>query len=310
MQRRSIRNFWPLPNFLRTIKRRPTTGYRLVRALGGGGDGIVFLAESTENDLCAVKIFHEDCVAQQDSARELTKGLRAWIGLGSHPFLVEASACGYYLNRVALVMEYVPPDQKTKNTSLQEYICNSGGAFSVSLALHWTIQVCCAMEHANLCGVAAHGDIKPSNVLITADKNAKLTDFGCGLTGPTKIQSISGKGSDQSPSRWPLLASGGFIRGTPGYIPPEAYQGVKVGVRSDVFSLGVVLWQLATGRKVSPFVDCDRPSSFDSICRKVSTLSPTGSPLDPIIQRCLSQDPTTRFEDFSCLRQQLQRLVD
>ena len=249
------------------MNRCPPIGYRLIRVLGEGGDGTVFLAKSTDNNFCAVKIFHDDCFAEKEQARELSIRLRSWIDFGSHPFVVEALSCGYYSNRAVLVMEYVAPDRITNNTSLQDHICNSDGPLSFSLSIRWAIQICCAMEHAKRCGAAAHGDIKPSNILITRDKNAKLTDFGCTLTMRTgKTQSTSAKRTEYLPSRWPLLANGGFIRGTPGYISPEAYRGEEADVRSDLFSFGVVLWQLAAGRAAPPFLD-HGISSLDSIYR-------------------------------------------
>ena len=112
----------------------PKTGYQLIRVLGEGGDGTVFLAESTSNDLYAVKIFHEDCFVEQTLASELTLRLRSWIDLGSHPFLVRALSCGFYSNRAVLVMEYVPSDGVTSNVSLQDHICSSAGPVSLKLS--------------------------------------------------------------------------------------------------------------------------------------------------------------------------------
>src|SRR6266849_8329894 len=185
------------------------TGYRLMRVLGEGGDGTVFLAGATDNDFCAVKIFHDDCFAHQELVDELSMKLRSWMALGSHPFLVEALSYGFYSNRAVLVMEYVAPDRITNNTSLQDHIYNSNGPLSLSLSIRWATQVCLAMEHANRCGVAVHGDIKPSNILITPVKDAKLTDFGCTFTmRTTKSQPNLAKRTEHLCSRWPLLANG------------------------------------------------------------------------------------------------------
>jgi serine/threonine protein kinase len=291
------------------------TGYRLIRLLGEGGDGTVFLAKSTTNHLCAVKVFHADCFTQQQLALELSMKLRSWINLGSHPFIVEALSCGFYSNRAVLVMEYVVPDQNRNNISLQDYICNSERAVSFSLLIRWAIEVCLAMEHANRCGVTAHGDIKPSNILITHDRHAKLTDFGSTLTARTaETHYYSGKRANHLTSRWPLLANGGFIRGTSGYIPPEAYRGDKVDVRSDLFSFGVVLWQLAAASAAPPFIGRDigcTSNSPDSVYRNqtLGRVPQTGTVLDPVIQRCLSPNPTGRFADFSHLRQEFERLL-
>jgi serine/threonine protein kinase len=290
------------------------TGYRLIRLLGEGGDGTVFLAKSTENDLCAVKVFHVDCFAQQQQALDLSARLKSWIDLGPHPFVVKALSCGFYVNRAVLIMEYVAPDQKNKNISLHDYICNSKRSSSFSLLIRWAIEVCHAMEHANRCGVTAHGDIKPSNILITHDRHAKLTDFGSALTEcTTETHHNSSKRTNHLPSRWPLLSSGGFIRGTSGYISPEVYRGDKVDVRSDLFSFGVVLWQLAAACPMPPFIERDvvRTSiSLDSVYRNqmLSRVPLTGTLLDPVIQRCLSPDPTGRFDNFSHLRQEVERL--
>jgi serine/threonine-protein kinase len=288
------------------------TGYRLIRALGEGGDGTVFLAESTENDLYALKVFHCDCFANQALARELSMRLRSWIDLGSHPCLVGAFSCGFYSNRAVLVMEYVVPDRITNNISLQDYMCHSDGPLNLYLSIRWATQVCCAMEHANGCGVCAHGDIKPSNILITTDKNAKLTDFGCALTSrASKGLFDSTERTEHLLSRRPLLANGGVIRGTPGYISPEVYRGEKADVQSDLFSFGVVLWQLAAGRNAPPFLDRGT-SNVDSADRNpmLNRVPRTASPLDPVIQRCLSADPAERFDDFSCLRRELERLIN
>ena len=289
----------------------PETCYRLIRVLGEGGDGTVFLAESAGSDFRALKIFHDDCFAQQELACELSIRLRSWIDLGSHPFLVEALSCGFYSNRAVLVMEYVAPDRRTNNSSLQDYLCNSDGPVNLRLSIRWATQICCAMEHANRHGVTAHGDIKPSNILITPDKDAKLTDFGCTLRPHTaERHSNSPEPKKYLPSRWPLLANGGFIRGTPGYISPEAYRGERADVRSDLFSFGVVLWQLATDHAAPPFFD-RTTSSPDSVYRNqmLRRVPDTTGPLDPVIRRCLCPDPGGRFDNFISLRQELERLV-
>jgi len=295
------------------INRRPTFGgYRLVRPLGEGGDGAVFLAKSTENDFYALKVFHDDYFANQELARELSIRLRSWIELGSHPFLVEAFSSGFSFNRAVLVMEYVAQNPVYNNVSLQDYICMSNGPLNFKLSIRWATQICRAMEYANGHRVGTHGDIKPSNILITPEFNAKLTDFGCILMthGPKGQSSSTGK-TKHLRSRWQLMANGGLIRGTPGYIAPEVYRGEQAGARSDLFSFGVLLWQLATGSNEPPFL-YHGASAPDSVYRdqELDRVPRTGSPLDPIIQRCLSADPAGRFDDFYRLRKELERLSD
>jgi eukaryotic-like serine/threonine-protein kinase len=289
--------------------------YRLIKVLGEGGDGIVFLAQSSNGDFYAVKIFHSNFSADQHTTRELSLRLRRWINLGTYPFLVEGLSHGYYKNRVVLVMEYVAPDQRSANTSLRDHIRSSDGPLNFSLVIRWAIQVCYAMEYANSRGVDTHGDMKPSNILITADKNAKLTDFGSDVTiTDMRAQSFSAKTIEYLYSRCCLLANGRYIHGTPGYISPEVYRGEKADVRSDLFSFGLVLWQMVTGRGIPPFFEPDDESgvcSLDLTYRNQMTckLPDTDSPLDSIIRRCLTPPPLERFNDFSCLRQELERLV-
>ncbi len=275
----------------------------------------MFLAQSGNDDFHAVKIFHDDRLANQQSARDLPLRLCEWINLGAYPFLVEALSYGYHSNRLVLVMEYVVPDQKNRNISLQDHLFSSNGPLSFSLVIRWAIQVCYAMEHANTHGVNTHGDIKPSNILITADKNAKLTDIGCNVTiADMGVQSLSAKTINCLSTRSALLANGRVIQGTPGYIPPEIYRGEKVDVRSDLFSFGLVLWQMVTGRTVPPFFESDvecEAYSLDSVYRNQMTgrVPITGSPLDPMIHRCLIPHPKERFDNFSCLRQELERFI-
>src|SRR5580704_15946525 len=191
----------------------------------------------------------------------------------SHPAIVNLYDVGIEDGNVAyLVMEYVP------GKTLQQVLAESTGPMPVARACAWISDLAGALHRAHRSGVI-HGDIKPANILVTEDGKVKLSDFGI--------------------ARFATQVSGsGKMMGTPAYLSPEQILGEPQNTRSDMFSLGIVLYQMVTG--VAPFDG----SSVSAVCAQILQAEPVPpsqrnplvpSELDRIILRCLAKSSADRY---------------
>jgi tetratricopeptide (TPR) repeat protein len=208
-------------------------------------------------------------------------------------------------------MEWVEPDSEGR-VSLGDYL-RCGCPFPPDRTVEWAIQFCLGMEHANACGLCSHGDIKPTNILISHGV-LKITDFGLA----TAAQAASDKAAwEPSGGPTPILGMGfsfnmvrtktGMRRGTPGYMPPEVFRCESADVRSDIYAFGLVLWQMATGSPLPPFVKVFH-RDIESFTRAVYDEQMKGQvprvsgPMGSVIDRCLNAVPAGRFSSFGDLR--------
>ncbi len=169
-------------------------------------------------------------------------------------------------------------------------------------------------------GYVAIENIKPQNILITENKSLKISDFGLALVAEnlavennsTTVIALVTKESQFSLSL--VNAGGKNVCGTPGYIPPEVYRGESGDIRSDIYSFGLVLWQMAARSPVPPFSDY-LEGSLDAYLRMiyetqmVAVAPPVQGPMQPIITKCLAKDPADRFQTFAELRENLETLL-
>jgi serine/threonine protein kinase len=197
--------------------------FESVRLLDRGGMGAVYLA--WDRLLCrqvAIKVlapeFADDAVARERFAREAALAGR----LGSHPHIVTAHEAGEWEQRPYVVFEYMP------NGSLADRL--EDGPPPRSKVLRWLEQVAAALDHAHA-GKVVHRDIKPANLLLDADENIGVADFG-----------VSRRDGETT------LTARGEVVGTAGYLAPEQLDGRGATAASDRFALGVVAYQLLTGR--------------------------------------------------------------
>jgi serine/threonine protein kinase len=177
-------------------------------------------------------------------------------------------------------MDYIAPDNAGRSTLKHHLDDLRVGSIPLGTALQWAIQVCHGMEHAIARGIACHRDLKPENILISGDGVVKISDFG--LASAANIADIV--------SGW----------GTAGYIPPEPQ--VRPSAVSDVFAFGVVLYQMAAGAAVSPFVR-SAPEK-----RPLQRIDPLPSPVWSVIARCLA-DAEERYRTFEEVRKDLEALL-
>jgi serine/threonine protein kinase len=161
------------------------------------------------------------------------------------------------------------------------------------------------MEYAYSKGIDAHRDIKPDNIMISADKTVKITDFGLvkvseGIQLKEDIVSIG-----KNPSLSVFQSKGRHICGTLPYMAPEQFDGYA-DKRSDIYAFGIVLYQMVSGGKL-PFVG--RSGQEYEKLHRYGRVPSTSSQVSPVLQNCLEKNPSRRYQDFDTIREKLQRLL-
>ena len=235
--------------------------YEVHRTLGRGGFGVVYLAcEQGKGEPCALKTFKDEFLSDAIAREAFKKEAFLWVNLGEHPFILSARWVEEFSGRLFVKMDYVAPDNRGR-TNLADHLVNAGAPLDSIQGLEWAIQFCFGMEHAVSHGIKCHRDINPRNILILQDGTLKIADFGLaagaemvwrgmGSQGQSRITG----GAEQGFGLSLLKTEGNGWCGTPGYIPPEVYRYGAVDIRSDIYSFGLVLWQMAAGSPSPPFV--------------------------------------------------------
>ena len=257
--------------------------YVLLTQIGQGGMGAVYRARDTRlRREVAVKVLSPAVAAQPDLVARFDREARAVAAL-KHPNVVIIHDVGYEADTHFLVMDLL--DGK----SLREAVAR--GPLPASRAIHYIRQVCSGLAVAHAQGIV-HRDLKPGNIIITRDGRAVLVDFGIAKT-------VTEDAADRST----FATTIGGVIGTPQYMSPEQVRGLRVDHRSDIFSLGVILFELLTGE--SPF---ERPTLADCLSA-VLTDDPLerreGDSLPPelrgAVRTCLVKDPEGRFPSAAAL---------
>lgn len=274
--------------------------------LGQGGMGEVYLVEHTSSgELRAAKVMRGRTAASAADLVAFRREALALLNVGAHPFLVRLLHVHEQARDTVLVMEYVAPSSGC--TTAQDYITRTQDYTDRILGL-WAVQFCVGMEHALSCGLAAHRDIKPGNLLIDAGVFLKIADFGLALASDRHPAIVGDTPRGLLQLQQLQSADGRRTCGTPGYIAPELFSGAKASMQSDMFSFGVTLWQLAARSMASPF-DVDYrgdPAQYQrAILARAAAhaVKRIDSPYFQVIHRCLAPEPTGRYADFAALRE-------
>lgn len=270
--------------------------YRLERLLGTGGMGSVYLARDLTLDRAvAIKFITPDRAADASARRRLIREARAAAALdhpnicGVHDVIVEPDG------RACIVMQYV--EGETLAQMLRR------GPLDVRLALSLTADLASALAAAHTRGII-HRDLKPQNIIVTPERRAKLLDFGV-----ARQPSLSEGGDDVTATN---LTTPGLIVGTPAYMSPEQAQQLPLDGRTDLFSLGAVLFECLTGRRA---FEGDTPLQLASQVLRydpppVSTIRPELSEQhDELCRRLLAKHPDDRFRSAEELLGALRVLV-
>ncbi len=278
--------------------------YRIEAKLGEGGMGVVYRAFDTHLDRpVAIKILRADATTNPERRRRFQQEAKAASAL-NHPNIVHIYDISSSGGTDYIAMEFV--DGKT----LDHVIGKSG--LTLSDALKYAIQVAEALSRAHAAGIV-HRDVKPANIIVRKDGHVKLLDFGLAkLTERTAAVDSEAATATMS-AREDVQTEEGTIAGTVAYMSPEQAEGKKLDARSDIFSLGSVLYEMVTGRR--PFEGGNKISMLSAILHDEPAPLADIAPdlpveLDKIISRCLRKDPDRRPQHAGDVKLALEELTE
>ena len=273
--------------------------YEILAPIGAGGMGEVYRARDSRlgRDV-ALKVLPPEFAADSQRRARFEQEARAASAL-NHPHIVSIFDIGSSEAGLYVAMELV--EGKTLRESLES------GRIPVSRTLELGTQIAEGLARAHSAGIV-HRDLKPENVMIARDGFAKILDFGLAKIAPARSADAS-----SLPTMAPQATDAGTVLGTVGYMSPEQASGRSVDFRSDQFSLGTLIYEMAAGKR--PFHHATAAQTMAAIIQEdpepIATLNAkVPPPLRWIVDRCLAKDPEARYASTTDLARELKSLRD
>lgn len=290
-------------------------GWQVLRTIEGGLGAVHVLFQPETQSLLAAKTFLGEVLSGDDTVERFRQESYAWINLGRHPHVVEATEYSVMQGRPYLFLEYVG------GGTLDEWLGTP--RLTLTKALLFGLHFCDGMQHAYEHGLKAHRDVKPANCLITTDGRLKITDFGLakiyrdeGLKRRRKMNKwslwVAGKLGSKAPppkSKGAALTATGEGFGTCTHMAPEQFEDAgRVDHRADIYSFGVMLYQMLSDELPFDGVNyysfyyqhCHTPAPELQLAELPADLA---GPLKGLVARCLAKKPEQRPASFAEVRQ-------
>ena len=274
--------------------------YRILKKLGQGAVGVVYQAEDTKlGRSVAIKFLSEELSDDPQALERFQREARAASAL-NHPNICTVHEVGEHDAVPFIVMEYVT------GKSLDQLIGPEG--LPLNKLLNYAVQIADALARAHAAGIV-HRDLKPGNIMVSQDGFVKLLDFG--LAKVRAVEAVAG--TTALPAQTAPLTGESAILGTLQYMSPEQLEGKEADARTDIFALGAVIYEMATGRKVF------EGNSQASLIAAIMGSEPAPMPalrtmippqLDHAIRTCLAKDPEERWQNIRDVATELRWIAE